>query len=102
MSHETKTYRGPSLEELLPQIRAELGPDAVITRRRDGVVGGVGGFFGRRCVEVEARAGDRAPDATAVPARALPSRQIFDAYDADRAAAAIRADDLENPVVRAF
>jgi flagellar biosynthesis protein FlhF len=100
MSHETKTFRGPSLEELLPQIRAELGPGAVITRRRDGVVGGVGGFFGRRCVEVEARAGER-PTAAA-PARALPPRQIFDAYDADRAAAAIRADDLENPVVKAF
>ena len=24
-----KTFRGESLEELLPQIRAELGPDAV-------------------------------------------------------------------------
>jgi hypothetical protein len=24
---DTKTYRGRSLEELLPKIRAELGPD---------------------------------------------------------------------------
>ena len=53
---ETKTYRGATLEELLPTIRAELGPDAVITRQREGLVGGVGGFFQKKCVEVEAAA----------------------------------------------
>jgi flagellar biosynthesis GTPase FlhF len=52
-----KTFRGQSLEELLPQIREELGPDAVILRQRDGLKGGVGGFFQKRCVEVDARAG---------------------------------------------
>ena len=45
MSTATRTYRGSSLEEILPRIRAELGPDAVITRRREGLTGGVGGFF---------------------------------------------------------
>jgi hypothetical protein len=50
----SRTYRGTSLEELLPRIRQELGPDAVVTHRREGIVGGIGGFFGRRCVEVEA------------------------------------------------
>jgi len=60
---DTKTYRGDSLEELLPQIRAELGEDAVVTRRREGVVGGFGGFFGKRCVEVEARAAAEAQGA---------------------------------------
>ncbi len=54
---QTKTYRGASIEKLLPQIRAELGPEAVIVRRREGLVGGVGGFFQKRCVEVDARAG---------------------------------------------
>jgi len=53
---EAKVFRGTTLEELLPQIRAELGPDAVVTRRREGIVGGIGGFFGRRCLEVEATA----------------------------------------------
>ena len=43
MSAATRTYRGSSLEEILPRIRAELGPDAVITRRREGLTGGVGG-----------------------------------------------------------
>ncbi len=54
---QTKTYRGASIEKLLPQIRAELGPEAVIVRRREGLVGGLGGFFQKRCVEVDARAG---------------------------------------------
>ncbi|HEY0276972.1 MAG TPA: hypothetical protein VGC32_01765, partial [Solirubrobacterales bacterium] len=54
---KVKTYRGRSLEELLPQIRAELGPEAVITSRREGLVGGIGGFFQKRCVEVDARPG---------------------------------------------
>jgi flagellar biosynthesis GTPase FlhF len=54
----TRTYRGASLEELLPQIRAELGDGAVITRQREGIVGGVGGFFGKKTVEVEARAAE--------------------------------------------
>jgi flagellar biosynthesis GTPase FlhF len=52
---ETKTFRGRSLEEVLPQIRAELGADAIVVRRREGLAGGVGGFFQRSYVEVEAR-----------------------------------------------
>src|SRR5215212_11931995 len=58
-----KTFRGRSLEELLPQIRAELGPDAIVLRRREGTAGGVGGFFSRPYVEVDARA----PNATERP-----------------------------------
>src|SRR3954453_10085146 len=53
---DVKTFRGRSLEELLPQIRAELGPDAIVLRRREGLGGGVGGFFQRPYVEVDARA----------------------------------------------
>ena len=66
---DTKTYRGRTLEELIPQIKADLGPDAVIMRQRDGLMGGVGGFFQRRFIEIEARAG----------------RPRFDAYDAEPA-----------------
>ena len=76
---ETKTYRGASLEELLPQIRDELGPDAVIMRQREGIVGGVGGFFGKKCVEV-----DVAPPARAVAAAhgpAVPRGTLVDTYD---------------------
>ncbi|MGH3139399.1 MAG: hypothetical protein ACRDQE_06665 [Gaiellales bacterium] len=89
---ETKTYRGKSLDEVLPQIRSELGDDAIILRRREGIVGGIGGFFGRRCIEVDAIA---SPVATA-PTVALPARTVFDAYDAGNDA----KDDVENPVIR--
>lgn len=54
---ERRTFRGETIEELLPQIRSELGDDAVVLSRREGLTGGVGGFFQKRCVEVEARAG---------------------------------------------
>ena len=54
---DDKTYRGSSIEELLPRIRAELGPEAVIVCQREGLIGGVGGFFQKRCVEVDARPG---------------------------------------------
>jgi flagellar biosynthesis GTPase FlhF len=87
---ETRTYQGASLEELLPQIRAELGAGAVITRRREGVTGGFAGFFGKRCVEVEAQAGGPMP--------AVPARSVFDAYDS---AVALEEDD-GGPVIRSL
>src|SRR3954451_18479682 len=71
--NETKTFRGSSLEEVLPKIKADLGADAEIVRQRQGLTGGVGGFFQRSCVEVVAR-----PPA-AQPER---SQRRFDAYDA--------------------
>jgi flagellar biosynthesis GTPase FlhF len=64
----TRTYRGRDLAEILPRIRAELGADAVITCQREGLVGGVGGFFAQRFIEVEAIA----------PA---PSASHIDCYD---------------------
>lgn len=54
---DVTTFRGRTLEELLPQIREQLGPDAVVIRQRDGLMGGIGGFFQQRFVEVDARAG---------------------------------------------
>src|SRR3954453_11236406 len=70
MTTATKTFRGRTLEEVLPQIKADFGPDAEIVRQREGLTGGVGGFFQRACVEVEARPGE--PEE--------PIRR-FDAYD---------------------
>ncbi len=52
---EPRTYRGRDLDELLPKIREELGADAIVLRQRDGLDGGIGGFFQKRCVEVVAR-----------------------------------------------
>lgn len=56
-----KTFRGRTLEELLPQIREQLGPDAVVVRQREGLMGGIGGFFQQRFVEVDAMAGAARP-----------------------------------------
>jgi flagellar biosynthesis GTPase FlhF len=70
---DTKTYRGRTLEEVLPKIKADLGPDAEIVRQRSGLTGGVGGFFQRQMVEVEARAPEQEPR----------PRRRFDAYDSD-------------------
>ena len=54
-----RVYRGRNLIDLIPRIRADLGPDAVILREREGVVGGINGFFAKRFVEVEAQAAPR-------------------------------------------
>jgi flagellar biosynthesis GTPase FlhF len=54
---QTRRYRGRSIDELIPKIEAELGADAIVVRRRRGLEGGIGGFFQRPFVEVEARRG---------------------------------------------
>jgi len=59
-----RTYRGRTFGEILPQIRSELGPDAVILREREGLVGGIGGFFAQRFIEVDARPGEAQPFTT--------------------------------------
>jgi flagellar biosynthesis protein FlhF len=86
-----KTFRGESLEELLPQIREDLGPDAVILRQRDGLKGGVGGFFQKRCVEVDARAGSKRVDTYA---GATADEDVRSALDED-ASGADFADELD-------
>lgn len=98
LAGEARTYFGDSLEALLPRIREELGPDAVIVRRREGIVGGIGGFFGRRCVEVEAR-----PAPAPAPSPALPARAVLDAYDsaaAPNGAAGVEAATFEEELAQ--
>lgn len=98
-----KTFRGESLEELLPQIREELGADAVILRQRDGLKGGVGGFFQKRCVEVDARAGSKRVDTYAGAAEEEDVRAALDAdatpdFDAELEAAE-EEERFAHPVV---
>src|SRR3954447_25248465 len=45
---DARTYRGRTLDELVPQIRRDLGDDAVIVARRVLTSGGVAGVFARR------------------------------------------------------
>ncbi len=84
LDSDTKTFRGRTLEELLPKIRAEFGADAIVLRRREGLAGGVGGFFQKSYVEVEARA-------------ALPDEQPLEARN-DRAT----AEGLSSPAIQAL
>ena len=53
---DVRVYRGRTVTELIPKIRAELGPDAMILREREGLLGGINGFFAKRFIEVEAQA----------------------------------------------
>ena len=100
-----KTFRGESLEELLPQIREELGADAVILRQRDGLKGGVGGFFQKRCVEVDARAGSKRVDTYAGAAEDEDVRAALDAdatpdFDAELEAELEAAEEEEERFAR--
>ena len=81
---DVKTFRGRSLDEVLPQIRAELGADAIVVRRREGLAGGVAGFFQRSYVEVDARA-------------AHDDEKVLEARN-DRAT----AEGFESPAIRAL
>ena len=57
MSTATRTYRGRAVDELIPQIQRELGSEAIIVRRREGLTGGFLGFFQHPYVEIEAMPG---------------------------------------------
>jgi flagellar biosynthesis GTPase FlhF len=57
-----KTYRGRSLEEVLPQIKAEFGPDALVVAQREAHEGGVGGFFAKRMIEVDVQTSGESHD----------------------------------------
>lgn len=57
MSTPTRTYRGRAVDELIPRIQQELGSEAIIVRRREGLTGGILGFFQHPYVELEAMPG---------------------------------------------
>jgi len=110
------TYRGRTVEELLPKIQDELGANAIIVRRREGLTGGIAGFFQRRFVELEATEGGPQIDvydepgtgaaATFTPERELPLDRrpapeaeplspLNTAYVTERLAALARAGPLQ-------
>ena len=66
-----KTFRARSLTDALAQVRDELGPDAVVIRRREGLEGGVAGFFQKAVVEIEAQPGGAALLAAEAPGTSL-------------------------------
>jgi flagellar biosynthesis GTPase FlhF len=100
----TKTFRARSLTDALAQVRDELGPDAVVVRRREGLEGGVAGFFQKAVVEIEAQPGGAAlltadalgtsllgDDAPIVPAPTSTPAPIAPALARDAAAAGFAA-----------
>ena len=81
---QIKQFSGATIDEVLIQVRAELGEDAVILQTKRVVKGGIGGFFGKEGVEVTAAEGlpaaERAANleaaaSVAVPARPPPARR---------------------------
>jgi flagellar biosynthesis protein FlhF len=54
---QIKQFAADTIDEVLAQVRAELGEDAMILQTKRVVRGGIGGFFGREGVEVTAAAG---------------------------------------------
>jgi|HubBroStandDraft_2_1064218.scaffolds.fasta_scaffold00096_11 flagellar biosynthesis GTPase FlhF len=69
----TRVYRGRSVDELVPQIQRDLGSEAIIVRRREGLTGGVMGFFQRAFVEIEAMPGSPGVDLYDEQASELPA-----------------------------
>jgi flagellar biosynthesis GTPase FlhF len=67
-------YRGRTVDELIPQIQRDLGSDAIIVRRREGLTGGVLGFFQHPFVEIEALPGAPRIDVYDEPDSAVPPR----------------------------
>ncbi|MEW6583075.1 MAG: hypothetical protein AB1416_09980, partial [Actinomycetota bacterium] len=52
-----RQFTGATIDEILPQVRDELGDDALIISTRRVAKGGIGGFFGRELIEVTAAPG---------------------------------------------
>lgn len=80
---DVTTFRGRTLEELLPQIREQLGPEAIVVRQRDGLMGGIGGFFQQRFVEVDAKSGPARPRIDLYDEEPAPTPESFAALLAD-------------------
>jgi flagellar biosynthesis GTPase FlhF len=87
---DARVFRGRTIEELIPRIQRELGPDAIILRRREGLTGGVLGYFQQQWVEIEAVGGaprlavyDEQESATAPIAPPAPEPQFEPAPPSD-------------------
>jgi flagellar biosynthesis GTPase FlhF len=109
-----RVFRGRTIEELIPRIERDLGADAIVVRRREGLTGGMLGFFQHPWVEIEAIPGTAAVDlyddldsvAPPVPAAPVPSgaeayraaAEQLPAQPPPPAAAGFVADPMPAPV----
>ena len=93
-SRDTDVPRGHARGGAGP-IREQLGPEAIIVRQREGIVGGIGGFFGKRCFEVEAE--PPLPVPAAPKPMAMPATAITSAYTArDSATLELEPDHVDD------
>lgn len=92
---DTFTYRGRSLEELVPRIRQELGDDAVIVSRRETSSGGVGGFFAKREIEVEVRPGEMVAPPAGPDVAAAFAAQLAQAHDRQQQARPVTSPEVD-------
>ncbi len=92
-----RVFRGRTVAELIPKIERDLGPDAIVVRRREGLTGGVMGFFQHPWVEIEAVPGTAGIDLYDELESVAPP---FD--DPPPAAAGFVADPLPAPAEPAF
>jgi flagellar biosynthesis GTPase FlhF len=106
---QTRLYRGRSIDELIPKIEAELGVDAIVVRRKRGLEGGIGGFFQRPYVEIEAKAGgprvdvyDESSGAPALPPalQAVAGRQAYPLPAAPQTAAGAQVYAAKRPLAQ--
>ncbi|MFI5038820.1 MAG: hypothetical protein ACHQCG_02670, partial [Solirubrobacterales bacterium] len=67
-----RVFRGRTVEELIPRIERDLGADAIVVRRREGLTGGVLGFFQHAWVEIEAIPGTAGVDVYDEPESVTP------------------------------
>ena len=82
---QIKQFAADTIDEVLAQVRAELGEDALILQTKRVVRGGVGGFFGKEGVEVTAAAGadPAAANMEAAASVAAPSLDVLDTPEAE-------------------
>ncbi len=72
-----KTFQAPTMAEALRQVKAELGPDAMILSTKKEKQGGILGFFSKQVVKVTAAIDPHrpAPSAPPPPVRERPERE---------------------------
>ncbi len=77
---QIRQFSADTIDEVLAQVRAELGEDAMILQTKRVVRGGLGGFFGKEGVEVTAAAGADAGAANqeAAASVAVPAVDVLD------------------------
>ncbi|MEQ9093500.1 MAG: hypothetical protein RLN63_05295, partial [Miltoncostaeaceae bacterium] len=96
---QTKQFSGATIDDVLGQVRAEFGDEAVILETRNVVRGGVAGFFGKAAIEVTASDQMPGADAPADGLDLLDTDEAPAARPASRPASAVQAEPAPEDAV---